>query len=69
VRRLLEIINVAIVLSGVPAVLTFYGTSGFWHTVLGAYIVLACLALLGLNQLSKKDLGDHTKTPPSQPPS
>lgn len=68
-RRVLEFIRAAIVLSAVPVVLTFYATtSRTWYIALFLYFVLASIVLLVLNQVLKEDGPDDTNAPPSQPP-
>ena len=68
-RKLLEIIRAALVLSAAPAGLMFLAvTSRTWYIVLFVYVVLATLALLVLNQVLKEEPRDDTKAPPAQPP-
>ncbi len=54
-KKTLELIRAALVVSAVPVVLTFYATAGTWHTVLFVYVVGATLVLLVLNHLLKED--------------
>jgi hypothetical protein len=68
-RRMLEYIRAAIVVSATPAVLVFYAASSrTWVIALSVYLVLSTLVLLVLNHLLKENPGDDTKAPSARPP-
>lgn len=68
-RKALEFIRAAIVVSAVPIVLMFYAsTSRTMYIALFVYIVLATILLLVLNQVLKADDRDDSSAPPAEPP-
>lgn len=68
-RKVLEFIRAAIVVSAVPIVLVFYAsTSRTMYIALFIYVVLATILLLVLNQVLKEDDRDDSNAPPAQPP-
>jgi predicted membrane channel-forming protein YqfA (hemolysin III family) len=69
VRKWLEYIRAAIVVTAAPAIIVFLSvTSRTWYVVLSVYVVLATLTLLVLNHVLAKEQGDQTDAPPAQPP-
>jgi hypothetical protein len=67
-KKLLEFIRAAIVISAGPVVLLFYASSSHAWLILGLYVVLATVALPILNSFLKEEVNDDSKGVGQQPP-
>jgi hypothetical protein len=63
-RKVLELIRAAIVVSAMPVVIMFYAASTpEWFVGLGIYVAVATLALVTLNHVLKEKPGEARASP------
>jgi predicted lysophospholipase L1 biosynthesis ABC-type transport system permease subunit len=66
-RKILEFIRAAIVITALPVLLLFFASSSHTWVVLGAYVVAATVALPILNALLKEGAGQDSKDSQHKP--